>query len=76
MKSDFSQFDELIARCLSGECGPEELARLRSIILDTPDLQADVELMTVLFGKNGIGQEPDKKHFSRITKRLEDDGLM
>ena len=76
MKSDLSHFDELLARCLSGEGGAEEHARLRSIILENPDLQTDVELMKVLFGKNGMDEAPDKKHFNRLSKRLEDEGLM
>ena len=77
MKADSKQFNELVARCLAGECSPEELAKLRLTFSENPDLKADYELMNLLFGKNESGPVPEnKRHFNRLRKRLEDEGLM
>jgi len=77
VKADSKQFNELVARCLAGESSPEELAKLRLTLSDNPDFKIDYELMNLLFGKGKPGFVPaDKRHFNRISKRLEDEGLM
>jgi hypothetical protein len=77
VKADSKQFNELMARCLAGECSQEELAGLRSVLSNNPDLKTEYELINALFGKNKNGVvPPDKKHFARIKKRLEDEGSM
>jgi hypothetical protein len=77
VKADSKQFDELVARCLAGECSPDELTKLRLTLSENADLKADYELMNLLFGKNKSDVMPaDKRHFNRLSKRLEDEGLM
>jgi hypothetical protein len=78
VKADSKQFNEMMARCLAGECSEEELVELRSMLLNNPDLKTEYELFNLLFGKDKCSTEPsDKKdHFNRITKRLADEGLM
>jgi hypothetical protein len=77
VKADSKQFNEMMARCLAGECSPEELVSLKSMFSENPELKTDYEVIKLLFGKekNGI-TPPDKKHFNRIRKRLEDEGSM
>ena len=77
MKADSKQFNEMMARCLAGECSPEELVSLKSMFSENPELKTDYEVIKLLFGKekNGI-TPPDKEHFNRIRKRLEDEGSM
>jgi len=66
-----------MARCMAGECSPEELAKLQSILSDNPDLKTEYELINLLFGKDGRSALPsDKKHFEKIRNRLENEGLM
>ena len=77
MKVDSKQLNEMMARCLAGECSPDELSRLTSILSENPELKTEYELINTLFGKNKNGKAPpDPKHFNRIRKRLEDEGLM
>ena len=67
----------MMARCLAGECSPEELVKLQSILSDNPDLKTEYELTILLFGKDRDGvTPPDKKHFEKIRDRLENEGLM
>jgi hypothetical protein len=77
VKADSKQLNEMMARCLAGECSPEELVSLKSMLSENPELKTDYEVIKLLFGKekNGIAS-PDKKHFNRIRKRLEDEGSM
>jgi hypothetical protein len=77
VKADSKQFNEMMARCLAGECSPEELVSLKSMFSENPELKTDYEVIKLLFGKekNGI-TPPDKKHFNTIRKRLEDEGSM
>jgi hypothetical protein len=77
VKPDSKQINEIMARCLAGECRPEELVRLRFILSDNPDLKTEYELISLLFGKDKHGAIPsDKKHFEKIRDRLENEGLM
>jgi hypothetical protein len=77
VEADSKQFNELMARCLTGECSAEEIAQLRLVLSNCPDLKTNYELMNLLFGKNEIEPAPsDKKHFERVRKRLENEGLM
>jgi hypothetical protein len=77
VKADSKQLNEMMARCLAGECSQEEMSKLTSILSNNPDLKTEYELMGMLFGKDASGVAPsDKKHFHRIRKRLEDEGLM
>jgi len=77
VKADSKQFNELLARCLAGENSPEDLAKLRLTLSDHPDLKLDYELISLLFDKDNLGfASTDKRHFKRISKRLEDEGLM
>lgn len=67
----------MLARCLAGESSQEELVILRKILSEKPEMKAEYELISLLFGKEKNGAaSPDKKHYQRIRKRLEDDGLM
>ena len=67
----------MMARCLAGECSPEELVKLQSILSDNPDLKTEYELINLLFDKNRCGDTTsDKKHFEKIRERLENEGLM
>ncbi|GHN02536.1 hypothetical protein WSM22_40250 [Cytophagales bacterium WSM2-2] len=77
VKPDLKQLNETMARCLAGECSPEELSKLQSILSDNPDLKAEYELVTLLFGKKKHGDlSSDKKHFEKIRDRLKNEGLM
>lgn len=77
VKPDLKQINEMLARCLAGECSPEELAKLQSILSDNPDLKTEYELLTLLFGKDKLSDLPsDKKRFEKIRDRLENEGLM
>jgi hypothetical protein len=77
VKADSKQLNEMMARCLAGECSQDELTRLTSILSENPDLKHEYELINTLFGKEKRGMvTPDKKHFKRITRRLEDEGLL
>jgi hypothetical protein len=77
VEEDSKQLNELMARCLTGECSPEEIAQLRLMVSNCPDLKTNYELMNLLFGQNGLDfAPPEKKHFERIRKRLENEGLM
>jgi hypothetical protein len=76
VKADSKQLNEMMARCLAGECSQEELGRLALMLSDNPDLKNEYELIHTLFGKDKSVSAPDNKHFKRIKKRLEDEGLM
>ena len=66
-----------MARCLAGECSPEELVKLQCMLLDNPDLKTEYELINLLFGKDKRGDTTsDKKRFDKIRNRLENEGLM
>lgn len=67
----------MMARCVAGECSPEELIKLQSILSDNPELKTEYELINLLFGKDGRNDLPtDKKRFNKIRDRLENEGLM
>lgn len=67
----------MLARCLAGESSEEELVMLRTILSENPEMKTEYELINLLFGKEKNGAiPPDKKHYQRIRKRLEDEGLM
>jgi len=77
VKADSNQFNELVARCLVGECSQQERVKLRSILSDNPNLKTEYVLINMLFGKDNLDLAPtDKRYFNRISKRLEDEGLM
>jgi hypothetical protein len=77
VKADSKQLNEMMARCLAGECSQEELSKLTTMLSNDPDLKTEYDLLNTLFGKDTNGKTPsDRKHFKRITKRLEDEGLM
>ena len=66
-----------MARCLAGECSPEELVKLQSFLLENPDLKTEHELINLLFGKDRCDDTTsDKKRFEKIRDRLENEGLM
>jgi len=67
----------MMARCVAGECSPEELVKLQSILSDNPELKTEYELINLLFGSDGRNDLPtDKKRFNKIKDRLENEGLM
>ena len=67
----------MMARCMAGECSPEELVKLQSILSDNPDMKTEYEFINLLFGKDKRdATPPDKKHFEKIRGRLENEGLM
>jgi hypothetical protein len=77
VKADSKELNEMMARCLAGESSEEEIVKLRSIMSENPELKSEYELINLLFGKDKSCAAPsDKKHFTKIKKRLEDEGLM
>jgi len=77
VKPDSRQINEMMARCMAGECSPEELVILQSILSVNPDLKTEYELINLLFSKDRCGDTiSDKKRFEKIRDRLENEGLM
>jgi hypothetical protein len=77
VKPDSKEINEMMARCLAGECTPEEMVKLQCFLLENPDLKTDYELINLLFGKDKRGDTTsDKKRFDKIKDRLENEGLM
>jgi hypothetical protein len=77
VKEDSKQFNEMMARCLAGECSEAELERFLSILSGNHDLKTEYELIKTLFGKEAGGiATSDKRNFDRIKTRLKKEGLM
>ncbi|PZR31659.1 MAG: hypothetical protein DI538_20660 [Azospira oryzae] len=67
-----------MARCLAGECSPEESIQLNELLAADVDLKADYDtLKWLMYDKCESTPEVDlKDKFNRISRRLEEDGLM
>ncbi len=67
-----------MARCLAGESSPEESIQLDELLATDAGLKADYDTLKLLmFDKCEDTSQGDLKNkFNRISRRLEDDGLM
>jgi len=66
-----------MARCLTGESSLEEAIRWEALLAADADLKADFETLKLLmFDKQEATDRELKNKFNRISRRLEDEGLM
>lgn len=68
-----------MARCLAGESSPEDDLKLRLLLSEDKELEADYETLKFLMFnncENNINDVDLKNKFNRISRKLEDEGLM